>query len=237
LEAPDGEWLVRFLGEGEPNDIDGRQVKSLNVQLDVYRGWVSYFRRKASARDWTDVRRMEQRGRSVNYYSELGGRMLEPVASPEALFEELFARLVETERPVHTSAGSALDIAIEEVLTKARISPERHVLVDGRYSQKGTPTQIEFEMGYRNGQLHLLDQVPATPKQGLIRSRDLLSRMIAARNAGSAKSFVAFYSTDQAHGRAGLDEVLLPLEGQARTIDVDDRDEAAATVRSIVADD
>lgn len=232
----EGRSIVRFVGEDENGHVDGRQVRGLNLQVDAYRTWIDYYRRKARSGSWEDVDRLERRGRVKNFYTEIGGMRFDEDVRLDSFFDELFRELVAVERPVREPRVTPLETGIEEVLAIAGISPTRHITVPGRYKPDGTLTEVSFEMGYTNGQLHLLDQVPATPQQGPIFARDLLSRVTAARNAGSARSFLAFYSSTQAEqGSADLDEVLLPLEGAALTVDVDDRDEAVSTLQHVLS--
>lgn len=88
---------------------------------------------------------------------------------------------------------------------------------------------MKFNYAYTNGQTHLMDRLqlhyPSVETSKMI-ARDFNARVTAARSAGAAQSFIAFYS-GEAVDEMGTDSMLTPIFKVAELVDVDDIGSAA----------
>lgn len=234
LRTPDG-WMHRFVGQAADGAIDGRRIRGYQLNAEVYKTWVDYFRRKASDANWADVARMQARKRA-NFYAEEGGEFVATVSSWSSLLDELYAELVEPpqlSQSVHERPIDRLTAKIDHVLDMAGITPEREVSVPARYGDE--EDEVPFRYLYANGRKHLMDVVTARrkPEQAAHDARELRARFEGARNAGSASSFVAFYDHTLLVDN-DLDHILRPVEMYSQTVDVADEASATATMRALV---
>lgn len=94
----DGQVLGRFLGERN-NRIDLRAVRGLGAG-PAYRSWVEYWRRQILLGEGAVNEAIGSTRPGENYLLEAAGEMiLGDVEDPKAFLNDLFARLVETEKP------------------------------------------------------------------------------------------------------------------------------------------
>lgn len=236
----DGLIMTKFLGETSLGHVDRRLIRPVALDADVYSSWISYYRRKAESGQWSDVERLQSRGRTGNFYAEFGGIEATTQESADQILADLFERLVLVSRPqAHIEVSSAdLNIAVYDIFERAHIRPIIGIEVDGQYSKNGRLAKVKFELGYQNGTLHLMEPIKITSsvRNTLIRTRDLRLRMEAARRAGSATSFLVFYSESEVRRGGKVEDILLPLEGEAQTVDVDDRNGATETISRLMGD-
>jgi hypothetical protein len=237
LKTPEG-WLTRFVGEGTNGSIDGRKLPHSTINTEVYKTWVDYFRRKASDDGWSDVERMQRR-KGSNYVAELGGHLIEEQASWDDVLNRLYADLVDTDQSRRESRETPLDHllnGVEHVFGAAGIVAEREVRVDAQFDPGGVLTTVPFRFSFVNGQQHLMDVVHEHVKleQAAAEARELRARVDAARLAGVARSFVAFYASSIVPAEE-IDQILLPVEEVSHVVDVDRPDDAVDTMQELAA--
>lgn len=236
LHAPGG-WLSKFLGETSTGDIRGTAIRHLHGSVEVYRSWVEYFRRKVASDDWASIDRI-QGGRQRNYAARLGGTILDPGGHTwHQTLERLYQDMVGAEPapPVRGGRTSHLLDATERVLAESGITPERSVRVPALFDKGGQITHVPFRYSYVNGQVHLMDLVQShvTPEQAGADARELRARVDATRRAKSANSFVVFYASSLLR-EDYADQVLLPIEDESHTVDVDNENEAIDAMRTLM---
>lgn len=240
LSSPDG-WQSRFLGENDAGEIETKQLRPYrDINLDVYRSWISYFKRKASDDRWRDVERLQSKRRS-NYYAELGGQEFDTQEPIESLLDRLYLDLVV---PPGTTADSGAPTAgtnriadrlregARRIFRATGVTPLENTQVSGKFGDRSIP--INFGFRYDNGQPHLMDIAVHRQKieHAAADARELSARMLAAREADVASSFLAFYSsTDFPADR--LEEIIVPLEEVAHCIDISGEKEAEETFARI----
>ncbi|WP_435582316.1 hypothetical protein [Amycolatopsis thermoflava] len=238
LRVDSERWLSRFAGEKPDGSIDGRSVRPFGIRSDVYKTWVSYFRRKASDETWEDVERLRST-RVRNYFAEPGGEYVGSISSPEALLNELFSTLVDSQ-PAEVAAARALSpvdeffMRIDRVLRHAEVIPQRNVEVSAKYGNE--LDKVPFMYAYENGQKHLMDVVTThkNPREAARDARELRARVQGARDAGEATSFVAFYDRSLLP-QNDVEHILRPVEDLSHTIDVEREDEATQAVIDLMS--
>lgn len=233
LNASD-RWASRFFAEDpETGNVDGRRLKGLGVDADVYKSWVDYYRRKSSSEGWEDVARL-QRQRPHSFFTERGGYLLDDVTDLYGTLNQLFADIV-GERQSRTDPTDALRAQVDAIFQRASITPVETPVVRASWGRRHEVfDDVEFDLGYTNGQLHLMDRINVSSPQASVTARDFWARAEAARRAGAADSFVAFYSSGSVSDPDHLDSVLRPLEDQAYVVDVDDPSQALSTIGNLM---
>lgn len=235
LRTADGTWLSKFVGQRPDGVIDSRSLRTYAIHAEVYKTWVTYFARKANDDSWCDVAR-RQAARSTNYVVEPGGEYLGTVTSWQSLLEELYAELVDRGVPARPRPEKVLDklvARVDHVLDLADVAPQRAVIVEAKFGDE--LDEVPFRYSYTNGQVHLMDLVTSkkNPAEAARDARELRARVQGARDAGSARSFVAFYDR-MTLPESELEHILRPVEGLSRTVDVADETEATVTIRSLM---
>jgi hypothetical protein len=195
LATPDG-WLSRFLGEGEDGEIKGNRLTH-NLELDVYRTWVDYYRRKALSGSWADVERQQNR-HPVNFISELGGEISgSENESWSLILDRVYGELVQERREAtvpddrEPSAGTHKWVLKQarSALNLAQIPFAEKVSVPARYGDFETTVPFEFRHGV-NGSTALMDAVPITSRDAAGKARELRTRIMAARDAHVTNRFL-----------------------------------------------
>lgn len=227
LETPNG-WLLKFVGEEKAGLINGQKIRSIHLQKDVYTSWVEYYRRKAVSNRWNDVEQLNV-NKPGNFFTELAGEIFETDETATALLQRLYSELVE--EPKQLSPSERFHAKIRQVFELAQIEPQEHIRVPAKWTDSGEKVDVEFDFGYQNGQLHVMDAVSISRMTSVL---DFKARLDAVERAGRIRSFVAFCSYSQVEDAGRLEEVLRPLEKGARTIDVDNTQNAADTLVSIM---
>ena len=223
LQTSEGLYL-RFFGELPDGRIDGRRLRVLGAPADVYRSWVEYLQRKAWAGEWADV--LDVKGRRPRpFFVETGGRLLGEVDDPRRALDDLYDEYVSLDSGSDRVEDS-LKRAVRELFQELSITPEQNVSVRARWDDAHALTEVPFHLRYVNGQPHLMQRVRLNSGNAESGAREIWARMVAARKAGSAHSFVAFYSSSECDDSERLDAVLAPLEAAAHTVNVDDGPEA-----------
>lgn len=237
LDSPDG-WYSRFLGEDDSGDIEARQLRSYrDINLDVYRTWVSYFKRKASDDRWRDVERLQAKRRS-NYYAEIGGQEFDAHESTRALLERLYLDLVvpvgsaidglPSATASHPGIADRLKDGARRIFREVGVAPIEDAQVSGKFGERSIPLYFGFR--YDNGQPHLMDIAVrrSRPDLAAADARELNARIVGARDANVASSFLAFYSSAD-FPASRIDEIIIPLEEVAHCIDLSGGKEAEET--------
>lgn len=222
VAATDGtEWLVRLFGvDPRSTDIDGRSLRRFGLLKDDYAQWVMYFQTMIGEGRIDQVRR-SQRHRPSEFrlvsggYTELHGPLT-------TFIDSLYVDLVSAEAPAPADPARVLQAKVETVLSRAHIEPQADPLVQGRWDATHEE-QIRFDYGYTNGKLHLMDRLQltrASVDRSKILARDFNARAKAVLEAGSADSFIAFYSQSIVDDIG--DAVLAPLWAVGEIVNVDD---------------
>lgn len=221
-----GDWASLFLGQDRgTGEVNGRRIPDyLQLPADAFRSWVDYFNRKAGSGEWEGALNPRS-GRPQRVYVERGGTILHPVGDLQAVVEELYDEIVGERKPPR--AIDALRAEVDLILQAAEIPAVEGMKVDADYG--GTLTQVPFDLGYRNGQLHLMEC--AGPSRLHHRyAREAWARMEGASRANSSQSFLVFYDSESMIDHPAAEEALSILDQPAITVDVEDRDEAVAMV-------
>ncbi|MFF4598138.1 hypothetical protein [Amycolatopsis sp. NPDC001319] len=232
LRPEHGPWLTKFIGEREDGSING-QLLTKDIKTEVYKTWVDYYRRKASDEMWPDVERM-QLARIRNFYIEDGGIYLGHITSMRALLEDLYAELVEAPAvPIAIARPERITARVDRILLRAGIRPQRNIEVEARFGD-GTDL-VPFRYSFENGQVHLMDVLSSRkPQDAAHDARELRARVQGVRDAGSIKSFIAFYDRT-IFPEADLEHILRPIEGLSRTVDVQREEAAIRDMRELVS--
>lgn len=229
---------IRFFGEQVPGRVDGRSVRTRINELQNYKDWIAYFRRKALSGQWEDVKRSRLRRPDYPYYVDRGGVIFD--VSPDnvdmeldALFQEVVADPTRESRgySIDEERSDSLTEQVDRILQNIPAEFSRNVAVPGEFSggpRGGAPIQedIRFKFGYQNGRMHLLDNVSSTAN-----AYSFFARAEAAYRLNSNLNFLAFYRSDK-FGRheAELDVI----ERYANTVNVEDEQAAVNLVAEIV---
>lgn len=239
LATPEG-WLTKFVGEAPDGEIKGNRVKG-HSDLEVYKTWVSYFRRKAELQRWEDVERL-QRLRRSNYFSEVGGEIYDREGkSWRAILDVMFAELVQDQvdrmDQVSISSREYILSQARSALAIANVQYEEKVEVPARFGNR--MSTVPFEFRYTNGVTHLMDTVNIHGRNAASRARELRARIVAAREARPGKDqnpidFFTFYIAGDNESER-VDEVLMPLEAESFAIEVSNVGNAADRVAELVA--
>lgn len=235
LRTPTG-WLTRFFAEQSDGSINGHKLRGKGIDTEVYKTWVSYYRRKADRNKWEDVDDL-QATRRGNYVAQIGGHLLIDPASWATTLDQLYAELVETPEeltPPKTKSEDHFDAAIEQLLSSAGIQADRHVKVNGKWLDDGPTVQVPFSYSFVNGQPHLMDRIywHVKPDKAEADARELRARIDAVKRAGTAKSFVSFYASGTLPN-LDLEGLLSPLDRISYTVDVDQPNQAMETLKYI----
>ncbi len=153
-----------------------------------------------------------------------------------AFIDTLFDQLVVIDhRPATEDRATILRHRVEQVLRSARIEPDaEEAVVEGRWDAQHED-QIRFDYSYTNGRLHLMDRLQLGRKsieQSKMVARDFNARARAVLDAGTANSFIAFYSGEIVEEIG--DAVLAPLWKIGHIVDVDRPKQAADELRDYI---
>lgn len=230
LATPNG-WLTKFVGEAKDGAIKGNRVRG-SIDIDVYKTWVDYFRRKANSQQWEDVERLQRRRRAT-YYSEIGGQVSNPDNQPwQSIINSLFNDLVQDQvDKTSTTTRNFLLSQAREVLTMANVQFQEKVEVDAVFD--GKSSTVPFEFLHRDNKTHLMDAVNINGRDPQAKARELRARIVAARAAAASEDFFTFYLAGD-HSERQIDEVLMPLEAESSAIDVTDVGNAADRVGELI---
>lgn len=223
LATPDG-WLTKFVGEAEDGEIKGNRIKG-NLDLEIYKTWVEYYRRKASQQRWDDVERLQRRRRE-NYFAETGGVIYDPEGKSWAgLLSTMFTELIQ-DHAEKTSLNKK-EYLLEQARTAlsiANIQVDEKVEVSARFGDRLSTVPFEFRQA--GGSYSLMDAVNINGQNPAALTRELRARIVAARAAKAAANFFTFFMGGE-HTEDELDALLIPLEEESFPIDVTDSGNAA----------
>ncbi|MFC4856761.1 hypothetical protein [Actinophytocola glycyrrhizae] len=229
---------VRFFAEQEPGKVDGRSVRTRVNDLQNYKEWIAYFRRKAASGHWEDVKRSRLRRPDYPYYIDRGGVIFD--VSPEnidveldALYQEVVA---DPNREGRTSSVAedhpdSFAEQVDRILQSVPAHFNKNVTVPGVFAggpRGGNSIQdnIRFRFGYQNGRMHLMDNVSSPPY-----AYSFFARAEAAYRVDTTLSFLAFYRRDKFGRNEGEIDI---IERYANTVDVEDEEAAIDLVAEIV---
>lgn len=227
---------VRFFGEQSPGRIDGRSARHRVNDVQNYREWVHYFRRKAAAGKWEDVAKSRIRRPDFPYIVDRGGTIFD--VSPESLDEELttlYQEMVadsDRERFIFDEEERSDTLAgrIERIFRRVPVVIHKDVVVRGEFpggprGGESIREDIRFGFGYRNGRLHLMDSV-STPSFAY----SFFARAEAAYRLDGSLNFLAFYRGERFSRHEAEIEV---IERYANAVNIEDEDEATGRVAEI----
>lgn len=223
VAATDGTaWHLRLFGVDEgTNGVDGRSLRKLQLTRDDYLRWVEYYSTLIGEGQIERIRQ-SQRRRPTEFRLVNGGES----ELKESLVEftgRLYGELVDDAPTASESHARTLQLNVERVLTTAHVTASADVVIPGKWDS-GAVDEIPFNYSYTNGRLHLMDRLQlhqTSLEQSKMLARDFNARAHAVIEAGSAGSFVAFYSQSVVD-QLGTDSVLAPLWQVAHIVDVDD---------------
>jgi len=222
------ELKARFVGQRANGSVQGR---ALHMPTDVYQRWVSYFVRKVQAAQWDDLRALA-RTRPTSFYLDHIS-VLTDDQPLEMVLDRLYPDVVTVKSETSEGPRDDLKDQVERVLQSAGVFPERTPTVTGKIGDDFVP--VQFEYGYTNGQLHLMDRVQVHGPQVAVRKNafDFAMRAQMAREAEAAQSFVAFVNLQDS--APAIENDLKVLDRWAHVIDVGDLPEALRTVTALMA--
>lgn len=211
VKAPDG-WHLRFLGEREGGSVDGKRLKGLRLDRELYESWIDYYRRQASADTWDDAVRLQER-RPNNFAIAPGGIQLADKDDWPAFATGLFTELVSdpTAKP-----SDDFDAKVRKLLRAADLHPDENVELEGLWTPGGAIHKIKFDFGFENGRRSVIEKVP-------LRDSSVYSfkgRRDAVQLRDNRTQFVAISEWSGDDSEEKLDELLHPLEEIADTINL-----------------
>lgn len=233
--ATDGQqWQLRLFGvDPDSRTVDGRSLRRIrNLTKDDYARWVEYYH--SMIMDGRVDRVLQSQRKHPTEFRLVNGGQSELRNSLSEFVSDLYDEMVRDDVQSSENHSKLLQSKVERVLTAADISPNPDVVIRGRWGDRYD--DIPFNYGYANGKLHLMDRVQLhqiSEDQSKMIARDFNARAHAVMDAGTADSFVAFYS-QSAVDELGGDSVLAPLWGVAKIVDVDDTRSAARDLRDIL---
>ncbi|MGY2036599.1 hypothetical protein ACW9HF_15055 [Nocardia gipuzkoensis] len=228
--AVDGQWAIKLYAVDSHGQINGRALRRFGLTKDGYSGWVGYYTDMILDGSWEQVIRSQRR--HPTEFRLVTGGYVRSNGNAHEVAEELYAELVVREEQHSEPWAKLLRQRVETALAMAEISPEPEPEVPAVWGAAPAADEqdtVKFDYQYTNGQLHLMDRLQlhqATVDNSKIIAREFHARVNAARTAGAARSFIAFYS-GEALNEMGSDSMLTPIFKVARTVDVDRADVAA----------
>lgn len=152
---------ARFLAEDDRGKIEGYRVRyAVGAPTEVYREWVSYWRRVLLA-DGADPLGFTDTAGGF-FIQEAGEVFAEEEARPiDAVTAEYFARLVSRDDETELALRDAVEQLVDVASLAAAPGFSRDVEVKARQAKAGeTPEVLRFEYGRQNGSLIVGHRVP-----------------------------------------------------------------------------
>lgn len=233
----EGRWLLKLHAVDQYGRINGRALRSYGLSKDGYEAWVRYLRARILSGELDSLFRA-QRKHPAEFRIVPGG-YTEIVGSPDELIAQLYADLVAREAAVSEPWTKLLRNRVERALTMAEILPEPEIDVPARWGddpQTDSQDVVRFNYRYVNGQTHLMDRLQLhqnSVAHAKMVANDFYARANAARAAGSAQHFIAFYS-GEAVEEMNSSAMLTPMFKIATTVDVDSVSDAADRLLAIM---
>ncbi len=242
LRAPDG-WYLRFAGGYQAGGGPLSAPTWTRIDDEMYSDWVDYFNRKAEEDAWPDVDRL-LRSRPSNFLTRMGGEVYGVAGGvPEAdavkpwteVVEDLFHTLVDRPTPTRRRTNHERYLSkVDDVLARASVAAERDVRVPAQFGK--ARTEVTFRYRYAADKPHLMDALWASTADKMAeRSRELMARIIGAREAGSGSDFVVFVSRSDTNYRRHYEAALVAAESEALVVDVGEPGKAATDLRDALA--
>jgi hypothetical protein len=155
-----GRVAARFDGEDSPDRLDLRHVSHRIQPSEVYREWVSYWRRM-TARGAEGVEEAAESGRTTFFLMKAGEIWRdEAERTCEELLDEYYSALVvPDERP---DEPPTLEDAVTEILTQTGVSrlPGFHTNYTVMPRVDGLVVAVKFQYAYQNGKLTVGQRIP-----------------------------------------------------------------------------
>lgn len=159
----DGPGVVRFLGQDEAGEVDGRRLpRNLVRDLEAYKLWVSYWQDAARV-GLEALDRLEEADSPAYYVVEAGEILRDPqIHDVEALARRYFGELVtDREAEEKTTASTALKRAVNRLVESPAIGERAKVELD--YSVelvvKNRVVNLPFQYAFINGHISVGQRV------------------------------------------------------------------------------
>ncbi|WP_327145233.1 hypothetical protein [Nocardia sp. NBC_01327] len=231
--AVDGQWAIKLFGVDEAGGINGRALRRYGLSKDGYASWVDYYSDMILAGRWERVVETQQR-RPAEFRLVPGG-YIRALGTAADVAASLFAELVQREEQHGEPRAKILRQHVEATLELAEVHPQLDITVEASWGEDAAD-DVKFDYAYTNGQRHLMHRLQlhqTSSDASKMVAREFNARVTAARSAGAARSFIAFYS-GEAIDEMGGDSMLTPVWKVAHIVDVDDTIKAAEALREIM---
>jgi hypothetical protein len=189
----ENQWALKLVAVDEAGRVNGRALQKFNLTKDGYSAWVEYYTDRILAGQWERIVKSQQR-RPSEFRLVPGGYSRE-IGSARDIATKLFAELVQRDEKSIEPRAKVLRERVEGTLRLAELDVQPDITVPALWGD--ARDDVSFDYTYTNGRRHLMNRVQLHQtsldvSKGL--AREFNARVTAARAAGSAESFIAFYS-------------------------------------------
>ncbi|WP_146165181.1 MULTISPECIES: hypothetical protein [Nocardia] len=233
----DGQWLLKLYAVSEDGHINGRALRKFELSKDGYEAWVGYLTIRILRGELDDLFRFQRRHPAE--FRVVPGGYTELFGEPKEVLSHLYSELVVRETISNEPWAKLLRNRVEQALTLAEIIPQPEIEVPARWGEETTAEPqdtVKFNYRYVNGRTHLMDRLQlhqVSVDHAKMIANDFYARANAARAAGAAQNFIAFYSSE-AVDEMGSDSMLTPMFKVAEIVDVDNVPHAAEQLLQIM---
>lgn len=217
-------WILRFRSVDRSGNINGRQLRALDISKETYKSWVEYFTRKARSGEWAEALSLPKR-RPSNFGAIHGGTIIEMEGDPRFLADRLFAELV---AQPEKSAQAPLDLA-RRLLIEAQVDVHERIVLPGRWDTDGPEVGIPFDFGLGDTSRVTLEALSPTP----VNISHLRARIDAIERVGQSPKIIAMLPLNRADDGL-IEDLLRPVEKHALVLNLDDSN-ASYELRTLIS--
>ncbi|PKV81044.1 hypothetical protein ATK86_5490 [Nocardia fluminea] len=230
-----GQWVLKLFAVDDSGQIDGRALRRFGLTKDSYADWVEYYTHMLTVEGNPDQVIRSQQRRPGEFRLIPGGHTTSDATAVE-FADQLFRELVVTDEPTASEPWARLlKQRVETVLRVAQVEPQPDVEVFASWGDDpaaGDLDAVKFDYQVNGDRTHLMDRlqlhrVNVDTSKSI--AREFNARVTAARAAGAASSFIAFYSGEAVDAMSS-DSMLTPVFKVAKIVDVDNTRQAVEDI-------